>query len=93
MSASPTVSTAPASMYGGAFWERMWRSAGIQSAGLFIVAAFLYGQQPGDGRGTGRTPRSDPTATHYDLASAVMPRLAAMFTSSTKDLAFIFSMT
>jgi len=53
MSASPTVSTAPASMYGGAFWERMWRSAGIQSAGLFIVAAFLYGPQPHVGASSG----------------------------------------
>ena len=28
------------------FWERMWRSAGLQSAGLFIVAYFVYGNQP-----------------------------------------------
>jgi hypothetical protein len=47
MSASPTVSGTSGSVYaGGAFWERLWRSAGIQSAALFIVAAFLYGQQP-----------------------------------------------
>jgi len=29
-----------------AFWERLWRSAGIQSLGLFIVAYVVYGWQP-----------------------------------------------
>ena len=28
------------------FWERFWRTAGIQFAGLFIVTAFIYGYQP-----------------------------------------------
>jgi hypothetical protein len=28
------------------FWERLWRSAGLQSAGLFIVAYFVYGDPP-----------------------------------------------
>jgi hypothetical protein len=28
------------------FWERLWRSAGVQSMGLFIVAYFVYGNQP-----------------------------------------------
>src|SRR5579862_4424994 len=28
------------------FWERLWRSAGIQSVGLFIIAYFIYGHQP-----------------------------------------------
>ena len=28
------------------FWERLWRSAGIQSVGLFIIAYFIYGYQP-----------------------------------------------
>jgi len=27
-------------------WDRLWRSAGIQSVGLFIVAYFIYGDQP-----------------------------------------------
>jgi hypothetical protein len=28
------------------FWERLWRSAGVQSVGLFVVAYFVYGNQP-----------------------------------------------
>jgi len=28
------------------FWERLWRTAGLQSVGLFVVAYFLYGDQP-----------------------------------------------
>src|SRR5260370_975910 len=30
----------------GAFWERLWRSAGIQSLGLFIIGYVIYGYQP-----------------------------------------------
>jgi hypothetical protein len=37
---STSVYTTPA------FWERLWRSAGIQSVGLFIIAYFIYGYQP-----------------------------------------------
>lgn len=29
-----------------AFWERLWRSSGIQFAGLFIVTCIIYGHQP-----------------------------------------------
>jgi hypothetical protein len=29
-----------------AFWERLWRTAGIQSVGLFIIAYVIYGNQP-----------------------------------------------
>src|SRR6266478_2363098 len=29
-----------------AFWERLWRTGGIQSAGLFIVGYIIYGHQP-----------------------------------------------
>jgi hypothetical protein len=28
------------------FWEHLWRSAGLQSVGLFILAYFVYGDQP-----------------------------------------------
>jgi hypothetical protein len=28
------------------FWERLWRTSGIQFAGLLIVAYFIYGYQP-----------------------------------------------
>src|SRR5262245_7190971 len=37
------------SAYGAAFWERLWRSAGIQFIGLFVVAYAIYGYQPGVG--------------------------------------------
>ena len=30
-----------------AFWEHLWRSAGLQFAGLFIVTYIIYGYQPG----------------------------------------------
>jgi len=39
----PSVSTTPA------FWERLWRSAGIQSFACFIVAYAIYGAQPAVG--------------------------------------------
>jgi hypothetical protein len=29
-----------------AFWERLWRSSGIQAVGLFIIAYLIYGYQP-----------------------------------------------
>lgn len=38
--ASTSVSTTPQ------FWERIWRTAGVQSVGLFVVAYFVYGNQP-----------------------------------------------
>ena len=46
MSAS-TGTTASASVYTtAAFWERLWRTAGLQSVLCFIVAYIVYGQQP-----------------------------------------------
>lgn len=33
----------------GAFWEGLWRSAGIQAVALFVVAGFVCGYQPGIG--------------------------------------------
>lgn len=38
--ASAGVATTPQ------FWERLWRTAGVQSVGLFVVAYLLYGNQP-----------------------------------------------
>jgi len=35
------------------FWERFWRSAGIQFAALLVVAYFIYGDQPGVGSSSG----------------------------------------
>lgn len=40
MRPSTSVATTPQ------FWERLWRTAGLQAAGLFIVAYFVYGDQP-----------------------------------------------
>lgn len=31
------------------FWERLWRSAGIQFVGFFVVASVIYGIPPGVG--------------------------------------------
>jgi hypothetical protein len=32
--------------YGHAYWEHLWRTAGIQYVGFFLVTAFIYGVQP-----------------------------------------------
>ena len=47
MSASKAV-TAPSLNVKNAraFWERLWRSAGIQSIGLFLLGYIIYGTQP-----------------------------------------------
>jgi hypothetical protein len=47
MSTSGTaVSSSTSSYFAGAFWERMWRTSGIQAVLCFIVAYVLYGYQP-----------------------------------------------
>ena len=47
MSTSTTVTTSPNdAKYGRMFWERLWRSSGIQSVGLVIIAYVVYGYQP-----------------------------------------------
>jgi hypothetical protein len=47
MSASSVAKTSSTSVYTTpAFWERLWRSAGIQSLGLFIIGYVIYGYQP-----------------------------------------------
>ena len=46
MSASTPAMTSSSNVYATAFWERLWRTAGIQSAGCFIVGYILYGHQP-----------------------------------------------
>jgi hypothetical protein len=44
---SNTAMTSSASVYTTpAFWERLWRSAGIQSIGLFVIGYVIYGSQP-----------------------------------------------
>jgi len=56
MSASTTAMTSSTS----AFWERLWRTAGIQSVGLFIIGYVIYGYQPHIGAST------DALAAFYD---------------------------
>jgi hypothetical protein len=47
MSASARAMGSSTSAYSNpAFWERLWRSSGIQFVGLFIVASVIYGSQP-----------------------------------------------
>jgi len=61
MSASTTAKTSSTSAYTTlAFWERLWHTAGIQSAGLFIIGYAIYGYQPHIGAST------DALAAFYD---------------------------
>jgi hypothetical protein len=47
MNPSTTPATSSTSVYATrAFWERLWRTAGIQFVVLFIVAYLIYGYQP-----------------------------------------------
>jgi hypothetical protein len=47
MSTSTTAMAPSTSVYTTPlFWERLWRSSGIQSVGLFILAYLIYGTQP-----------------------------------------------
>jgi hypothetical protein len=47
MSASTTVMSSSTSPYTNrGFWERLWRTSGIQSVGLFVIAYVLCGYQP-----------------------------------------------
>jgi hypothetical protein len=46
-STSTPAMTSSTSVYAsGAFWERLWRSSGIQFVALFIIAYLIYGSQP-----------------------------------------------
>jgi hypothetical protein len=47
VSASTTAMTSSPSVYATpAFWERLWRTGGIQSIFFFILAYLVYGHQP-----------------------------------------------
>src|SRR5882757_2633981 len=69
---SASVNTTPA------FWERLWRTAGIQSVLCFIVAYIVYGHQPQVGAS------ADALAAFYDgdrlriLIAAVFYGLAVL---------------
>jgi hypothetical protein len=72
MSAS-TSTTSSASVYTTpAFWERLWRTAGIQSFFCFMVAYIVYGHQPQVGAS------SDALAAFYD-GDRVRILIAAVF--------------
>ena len=75
----PTGTTSSASVYTTpAFWERLWRTAGIQSRFCFIVAYIVYGHQPQVGAS------ADALAAFYDgdrlriLIAAVFYGLAVL---------------
>ena len=79
MSAPAATSSSSTSPYGTpAFWERLWRSAGIQSVALFVVAYVIYGFQPEVGA------PADQLAVFYDehrtriLIAAVFGGLALL---------------
>jgi len=45
---STTATASSTSVYTTAgFWERLWRTSGLQFAGFLIVAYAIYGYQPG----------------------------------------------
>ena len=47
MTASTTAVPSSTSVYTTpAFWERLWRTSGLQFVVLFIVASLIYGSQP-----------------------------------------------
>ena len=47
MSAATAARASSTSGYNApAFWERLWRTSGIQFVGLFIIAYIIYGYQP-----------------------------------------------
>lgn len=52
MSASTGTTSAASLFTGAAFWERLWRTTGIQSALCFIVGYIIYGHQPQVGAST-----------------------------------------
>jgi hypothetical protein len=71
--------TSAASVYTTpAFWERLWRAAGMQSLGLFIIGYVIYGYQPHVGAS------ADALAAFYDgdrmriLITAVFYGLAVL---------------
>src|SRR5258708_2587649 len=60
VSDSQQASTSSTGVNTSAFWERLWRTAGIQSVGLFIIGYIIYGYQPHIGAST------DALAAFYD---------------------------
>jgi hypothetical protein len=79
MSTSITATSTPTGTnFGPAFWGRLWRTAGIQFAGLLIIASVIYGYQPQVGAS------ADELVSFYDgdrtriLIAAVFAGLAVL---------------
>ena len=79
MTASPTAMASSTSGYNApAFWERLWRTSGIQFVVLFIIAYIIYGYQPQVGAST------DALVAFYDgnrtriLIAAVVAGMAVL---------------
>ena len=78
MSAS-TGTTSSASVYTTpAFWERLWRTAGIQSVLCFIVAYIVYDHQPQVGAIGRRTSRLLRRRSHADSDRGRILRLGCV---------------
>jgi hypothetical protein len=61
MTQATTVTSSTGGVYKSrGYWERLWRTAGIQFVALFIIAYAVYGYQPGIGAST------DELAAFYD---------------------------
>src|SRR5882672_5395504 len=79
MSASTAAMPSSTSVYTTrGFWERLWRTSGLQSVGLFIIAYVVYGYQPPVGAS------ADALVAFYDggrtriLIAAVLSGLAVL---------------
>ena len=79
MSASTAAMPSSTSVYTTrGFWERLWRTSGLQFVGYFLVASVLYGYQPQVGAS------ADALVAFYDghrtriLIAAVVSGLAVL---------------
>jgi hypothetical protein len=81
MSTFAVTKTSSTSVYAApAFWERLWRSAGIQSVGLFVIGYVTYGYQPHVGAS------ADTLAAFYDGDRARILIAAVFFGLSILNL-------
>ena len=78
MSTSTATNSSTRANFGRVFWERLWRTAGVQTAGLFIIASIICGYQPQVGAA------ADALVAFYDgdrtriLIAAVFAGLAVL---------------
>src|SRR5712692_5082694 len=77
VSDSQQASTSSTGVNTSAFWERLWRTAGIQSVGLFIIGYIIYGYQPHIGASTDALAAFyERDRTHILIAAAFWTTLA-----------------